>query len=74
MDLKKMLKNMFSLKHIKKKQIFKKKRKNFIFLHKVSLLRNLKIFPLIDTKIRRKRNIYINESINKYSVPHINNI
>lgn len=31
MDLKKMLKNMFSLKHIKKKQIFKKKKKKFHF-------------------------------------------
>lgn len=46
---------MFSLKHIKKKQIFKKKGKNFIFLHKVSLLRNLKIFSLINTRIRRKK-------------------
>lgn len=54
-NFKKVVKIMFSLKHIKKKQIFKKKGKNFIFLHKVSLLRNLKIFSLINTRIRRKK-------------------
>lgn len=62
--LKKGLKIMFSLKHIKKKQIFKKKGKNFIFLHKVSLLRNLKIFSLINTRIRRKKTfIWMNRLI-----------
>lgn len=63
---------MFSLKQIKKKQIFKRKKKNFIFLHDVSLLKSLKIFSLINTRIRRKRNIYMNESINNN--PRINNI
>lgn len=33
---------MFSLKQIKKKQIFKRKKKNFIFLHDVSLLKSFK--------------------------------
>lgn len=64
-NFKKRAKNNVFIKTHKKEQIFKKKGKNFIFLHKVSLLRNLKIFSLINTRIRRKKNIYMNESINK---------